>query len=328
MKNDTVSNVDCIDRVYIMPNFPVVFLMGPTASGKTDTALYLADHFPCHLVSCDSALIYKDMDIGTAKPNREILTRYPHALVDILSPMERYSAEQFRQDARDEIETARSAGKMPVIVGGTFLYMKSLIEGISPIPEVKPEIRQQLMERHHAEGIEVLYRELQQLDSESAERLAPADTQRILRALEVVLSSGQTLNDFWKMPPKEALPYPYLKFALTYQDIQRANAGMAERFNQMIEQGLVAEVEHLKTAYPELNGDYPSQRAVGYRQIWDYLDGLMTKEEAIERAIIATRQYAKRQRTWLRSETNLITMSVENPEFRSQIRQRIEEESR
>ena len=119
----------------------------------------------------------------------------------------------------------------------------------------------------------------------------------------------------------------YLKFALTYQDIQRANAGMAERFNQMIEQGLVAEVEHLKTAYPELNGDYPSQRAVGYRQIWDYLDGLMTKEEAIERAIIATRQYAKRQRTWLRSETNLITMSVENPEFRSQIRQRIEEES-
>lgn len=308
-----------------MPNFPVIFLMGPTASGKTDTALYLADHFPCHLISCDSALIYQDMDIGTAKPSKEILTSYPHALVDIISPMERYSAEHFRQDAREEIEKARSLGKMPVIVGGTFLYMKSLIEGISPIPEVKPEVREEVIARHHAEGIEPLYRELQQLDPISAERLAPADTQRILRALEVVLSSGQTLNDFWKMPSKEALEYPYLKFALTYQDIQRANHSMEKRFHQMIEDGFIAEVEHLKSKYPELNGDYPSQRAVGYRQIWDYLDGLMTKEEAIERAIIATRQYAKRQRTWLRSETNLIPVSVEAPDFRAGIHQAIEQ---
>ena len=311
-----------------MPNFPVIFLMGPTASGKTDTALYLADRFPCHLISCDSALIYKDMDIATAKPNKEILTSYPHALVDIISPMERYSAEQFRQDARNEIEKARSLEKMPVIVGGTFLYMKALIEGISPIPEVKSEIRQQVIERHHKEGIEPLYRELQLLDPESAERLAPADTQRILRALEVVLSSGQTLNDFWKMPAKEALPYPYLKFALTYQDIQKANQSMETRFHQMIADGFIDEVKFLKEKYPELDGDYPSQRAVGYRQIWDYLDGLMTKDEAIVRAIIATRQYAKRQRTWLRSESNLIPISVEERDFRPKILQTIEQSVR
>lgn len=306
-----------------MPNFPVIFLMGPTASGKTDTALYLADHFPCHLISCDSALIYQDMDIGTAKPSKEILTSYPHALVDIISPMERYSAEQFRQDARNEIELARADGKMPIIVGGTFLYMKALIDGISPIPEVKPEIRQMVVDHYNQNGIEPLYQELQRLDPESAHRLAPADTQRIMRALEVVLSSGKTLNDFWKMPSKEALSYPYLKFALTYQDIQRANQSMEKRFHQMINDGFVDEVKYLKDKYPELNGDYPSQRAVGYRQIWDYLDGLITKEEAIERAIIATRQYAKRQRTWLRSETNIIPISVEVPDYRSVIHREI-----
>lgn len=306
-----------------MSKFPVIFLMGPTASGKTDTALYLADRFPCHLISCDSALIYRDMDIGTAKPTEEILTSYPHALVDIISPMARYSAEQFRQDARAEIEIAYQNNKMPVIVGGTFLYMKSLIEGISPIPEVKAEVREAVIKRHQVEGIEPLYQELQKLDPISAERLAPADTQRILRALEVVLSTGQTLNDFWQLPPKEALPYPSIKFALTYQDIQRANEGMATRFHQMIEDGFIDEVKHLKEKYPELNSNYPSQRAVGYRQIWDYLDGLMTKEEAIERAIIATRQYAKRQRTWLRGETNLVPISVETSGFRDDIQAHI-----
>ncbi|OYQ69975.1 tRNA (adenosine(37)-N6)-dimethylallyltransferase MiaA [Wohlfahrtiimonas chitiniclastica] len=309
-----------------MPNFPVIFLMGPTASGKTDTALALADHFPCHLISCDSALIYRDMDIGTAKPDRATLERYPHALVDILSPMARYSAEQFRQDARAEIELARAAGKMPVIVGGTFLYMKALIEGISPIPPVKDDVRAELLQRHQAEGIEPLYAQLSLLDPESAARLAPADTQRILRALEVVLSTGQTLNHFWQLPPKEALPYPYLKFALTYQDIARANARMALRFEQMMALGFVDEVVHLREKYPELNGDYPSQRAVGYRQIWDYLEGLMTKEDAIERAIIATRQYAKRQRTWLRSETELLPVNVETLNFHQTIIQRIEAE--
>lgn len=290
--------------------FPVIFLMGPTASGKTDCALFLADQIPSHIISCDSALIYRDMNIGTAKPSRDLLTDYPHALVDILSPLERYSAEQFRQDARAEIEKAYAKNRLPIVVGGTFLYMKALIEGISPIPAIDPNVRASLSESFQQNGIAPLYEQLKTYDAVSAERLSPNDSQRIMRALEVVLSTEKTINEFWEMPPKEALPYPYLKFALTYSDIARANAQMEARFHQMIRMGFIDEVATLKEKYPELNSDYPSQRAVGYRQIWDYLEGIYTKDEAIERGIIATRQYAKRQRTWLRSEPNLTLINI------------------
>lgn len=294
-------------------NKRVICLMGPTATGKTETAIRLSDALPIQIISVDSAMIYRGMDIGTAKPEADILAQYPHKMIDICEPTERYSAANFRKDATIAIEEAFSAGKIPLLAGGTFLYFQTLLEGISPIPKVSPELLEKLNQRAEKEGIQTLHAELAKVDPESGKRINPNDTQRILRALSVYLETSKPLTYFWQLPKREGLPYPHLKIALQNNDVEGRNRNIARRYHEMIDAGLVEEIETLREKYPELDLDYPSMRAVGYRQIWEYLEGKHTLNEAIERAIIATRQYAKRQRTWLRREQNLLNFEVNTP---------------
>lgn len=292
-------------------NKRVICLMGPTATGKTEMAMRIADTIPAQIISVDSAMIYRHMDLGTAKPDRATLSQYPHKLIDICDPTDRYSTAEFRRDALVAIEESFSAGKTPVLVGGTFLYFQSLLEGISPIPSVSDEILTSLNEQLETLGSPALHAELLKVDPESGERLNPNDSQRVLRALSVYKETGKPLTYFWSLPKKSGLEYPFIKLALANNNERKRNAHIAKRYQMMIEQGLVEEVLNLRNQYPELNLDYPSMRAVGYRQIWNYLEKETTLEAAIELAIIATRQYAKRQRTWLRRESNLITFDVE-----------------
>ncbi len=292
-------------------NKRVICLMGPTATGKTEMAMRIADTIPAQIISVDSAMIYRHMDLGTAKPDRATLSQYPHKLIDICDPTDRYSTAEFRRDALVAIEESFSAGKTPVLVGGTFLYFQSLLEGISPIPSVSDEILTSLNEQLETLGSPALHAELLKVDPESGERLNPNDSQRVLRALSVYKETGKPLTYFWSLPKKSGLEYPFIKLALANNNERKRNAHITKRYQMMIEQGLVEEVLNLRNQYPELNLDYPSMRAVGYRQIWNYLEKETTLEAAIELAIIATRQYAKRQRTWLRRESNLITFDVE-----------------
>lgn len=296
-------------------NKRVICLMGPTATGKTELAMRIADQIPVRIISVDSAMIYKEMNIGTAKPDRETLRHYPHHLIDICEPTERYSTAEFRRDALTEIEESFSAGKTPLLVGGTFLYFQSLLEGISPIPQVSPALLTQLTERAEIEGSAQLHQELKEIDPDSFQRLNPNDTQRVIRALSVYLETGKPLTYYWSLPKKPGIEYPFLKIALANNDEKRRNQQIANRYHKMIDAGLIEEVATLRERYPELNLDYPSMRAVGYRQIWNYLEGEMTLAEAVERAIIATRQYAKRQRTWLRSEEDLAMFEVNTPHY-------------
>ena len=292
-------------------NKRVICLMGPTATGKTEMAMKIADQFPIQIISVDSAMIYRHMDLGTAKPDAETLEKYPHKLIDICDPTERYSTAEFRRDALMAIEESFNAGKTPLLVGGTFLYFQSLLEGISPIPSVSDEILETLTHRLNEEGSTALHAELLKVDPESGARLNPNDSQRVLRALSVFHETGKTLTHFWSLPKKSGLDYPFIKIALANNNEKKRNQQIANRYQKMIKQGLVEEIFNLRKQYPELNLDYPSMRAVGYRQIWNYLNDETTLEEAVELAIIATRQYAKRQRTWLRREENLLTFDVE-----------------
>lgn len=291
-------------------NKRVICLMGPTATGKTEMAMRIADIMPTQIISVDSAMIYKKMDLGTAKPDQSTLQQYPHKLIDICEPTDRYSTAEFRRDALLAIEESFAAGKTPLLVGGTFLYFQSLLEGISPIPTVSAEILDTLNRQLESEGSAVLHEELLIVDPESGARLNPNDSQRVLRALSIYKETGKTLTYFWSLPKQAGLDYPFIKLALANNNEKRRNGQIAKRYHNMIEAGLVEEVINLRKSYPELNLDYPSMRAVGYRQIWNYLENETTLDAAIELAIIATRQYAKRQRTWLRREDGLITFDV------------------
>lgn len=302
----------------------VICLMGPTATGKTETAIFLADRLPLSIISVDSALVYQGMDIGTAKPSKNTLQNYPHALVDIITPLERYSAAHFRKDARTAIEIAFENKKIPLLVGGTFLYFRALLEGISPIPATPLDLQTQLTNELKAVGAETLHTRLKSIDPESAARIKPQDHQRIIRALAVYEASGKTLSYFWQLPKKEPLPYPYLKIALQNPLTEERNQQIAKRYQQMIHAGLVTEVQTLIKRYPALSLDDPSMRAVGYRQIFSYLQGELSLDEAIQQAIIATRQYAKRQRTWLRQEKNLQTVSITDKDFKAKVLAKIE----
>lgn len=299
--------------------------MGPTATGKTELAMRIADQIPVEIISVDSAMIYREMNIGTAKPDTETLIRYPHRLIDICEPTERYSTAEFRRDAIYEIERSFAAGKIPLLVGGTFLYFQSLLEGISPIPQVSSDTLKQLTERAEIEGSAALHQALKEVDPDSFQRLSPNDTQRVIRALSVYLETGKPLTYYWNLPKKPGIAYPFLKIALANSDEKRRNQQIAQRYHKMIDAGLIEEVATLREHYPELNLDYPSMRAVGYRQIWNYLEGEMTLSEAVERAIIATRQYAKRQRTWLRSEENLSTFEVNTPHYAEEVLHQIQQ---
>lgn len=286
---------------------PAIFLMGPTASGKTDLALQLVRELPCEIISVDSALIYRQMDIGSAKPSAEILQAYPHHLVDILDPAHSYSAAQFRADALSAMADITARGRIPLLVGGTMLYYKALTEGLAAMPAADEQLRVELEQQAAIQGWASLHAELEKVDPVSAERIHPNDPQRILRALEVWRISGKTMTEHrvQQALQKQAsnsqyLPYNVATFAIAPQQRSVLHERIAQRFHLMLEQGFIAEVETLWQR-GDLHADLPSIRAVGYRQAWSYLQGDYTYDEMIERGIIATRQLAKRQFTWLRS---------------------------
>ncbi|EKO3419236.1 tRNA (adenosine(37)-N6)-dimethylallyltransferase MiaA [Vibrio fluvialis] len=289
-----------------------LFLMGPTASGKTDLAIRLRQKFPVEIISVDSALIYKGMDIGTAKPDQDELALAPHRLIDILDPSEAYSAADFRRDALREMQAIVEQGKIPLLVGGTMLYYKALLEGLSPLPAADPEIRQQIEQEAQQLGWAALHEQLRQIDPISAGRIHPNDPQRLSRALEVYRISGKTLTELTQTKG-EALPFRVKQFAIAPKERAELHRRIELRFEKMVEAGFEDEVKALY-ARKDLHPDLPSIRCVGYRQMWDYLDGNCTLDEAIFRGICATRQLAKRQITWLRSWDDLTWLDSENVE--------------
>ncbi len=289
---------------------PAIFLMGPTASGKTDLAIELARVLPCEIISVDSALIYRGMDIGTAKPSRELLAEFPHRLIDIRDPAESYSAAEFRADALAAMAEISAAGRIPLLVGGTMLYFKALLEGLADMPSADPAVRAALEAQAAAEGLAALYAELARVDPESAARIHPNDPQRLVRALEVYRVSGLTMSEHRRRqqaqnlqagaPQGQALPYTVAHLAIAPAQRQVLHERIARRFHGMLEHGFLAEVEALH-ARGDLHPGLPSIRSVGYRQAWEFIEGRSTHAQMVERGIVATRQLAKRQFTWLRS---------------------------
>lgn len=289
---------------------PAIFLMGPTASGKTDLALEMARVLPCELISVDSALVYRGMDIGTAKPAPAVLAEFPHRLVDIRDPAQSYSAAEFRADALEAMARISARGKIPLLVGGTMLYFKALEEGLADMPAADAGVRAELEAQAAAEGLAALHRQLAQVDPESAARIHPNDPQRLVRALEVYRVSGISMTRHRAMqsaqkhlagtPGGGVLPYTVARLSIAPEQRHSLHRRIEQRFRGMLEQGFVEEVETLR-GRGDLNPALPSMRSVGYRQVWDYLDGTLSREAMLERGIIATRQLAKRQFTWLRS---------------------------
>ena len=279
---------------------PAILLMGPTASGKTGVAVELTRHLPVEIISVDSALVYRDMDIGTAKPDAATLARAPHFLIDIVDPTEAYSAAAFRRDALRLMSEITARGNIPLLTGGTMLYFKALREGLSDLPESDPAVRAALnleIERH---GIAHLHPELARVDPETAARLNPTDTQRVQRALEVFRISGRPMSALLANRARAELPYHIVPIALVPSDRAVLHARIAQRFQAMLRQGLVEELRGLRRKYP-LHADMTSMRCVGYRQAWQFLDGEIDEAGLLETGIAATRQLAKRQLTWLRS---------------------------
>lgn len=275
--------------------------MGPTASGKTGLAIALAQQFPVEIISVDSALVYREMDIGTAKPDADLLAQAPHHLIDLIPPTEAYSAAQFRKDAIPLLADITSRGNIPLLVGGTMLYFKALEGGLSELPEADVEIRSQLDAEAAEVGWPAMHAKLQLIDPQTAARLEPADSQRVQRALEVFHLTGKSMSaHFESAQTSPALPYDLLKIALLPSDRSILHARIATRFDLMLKQGFEQEVIRLRENYPALNLDLPSMRCVGYRQMWQYLEGEINLDELIAKGVAATRQLAKRQLTWLR----------------------------
>lgn len=281
-----------------------IFLMGPTASGKTDLAIQLRQQLPVEVISVDSALIYRGMDIGTAKPSKAELALAPHRLIDICDPSESYSAANFRTDAFREMQEISAQGKIPLLVGGTMLYYKALLEGLSPLPSADEKVRSEIEAKAALIGWAGLHQELSKIDPISAQRINPNDSQRINRALEVFYLTGKTLTELTAQKG-EALPYDILQFAIAPEQREVLHLRIEQRFHKMIELGFQQEVEKLYRR-PDLNENLPSIRCVGYRQMWEYLRGDYDHDEMVFRGICATRQLAKRQITWLRGWTSPI----------------------
>ncbi|EGH94665.1 tRNA (adenosine(37)-N6)-dimethylallyltransferase MiaA [Pseudomonas syringae] len=293
---------------------PAIFLMGPTAAGKTDLAIELSKVLPCELISVDSALVYRGMDIGTAKPSKAQLAEFPHRLIDILDPAQSYSAADFRSDALAAMAQITARGNIPLLVGGTMLYFKALLDGLADMPAANTAVRAQLEADAQAFGWQSLHDQLAVVDPVSAARIHPNDPQRLIRALEVYRVSGMSMTAHREQQTAQSteaaasgcqqLPYTVANLAIAPADRKVLHQRIALRFEQMLDQGLLDEVLALRSR-GDLHAGLPSIRAVGYRQVWDHLDGKLTREEMQERGIIATRQLAKRQFTWLRSWDDL-----------------------
>lgn len=282
---------------------PAIFLMGPTASGKTELAVHLAACLPLDIISVDSALVYRGMDIGTAKPDTSVLARAPHRLVDICDPAEAYSAARFREDALREMADITASGRHPLLVGGTMLYFRALEQGLAELPSADAELRERLSAWAGREGLEALHRRLAEVDAESAARIHPRDPQRILRALEVYELTGRPLSDWHRRAQAADFPYRTLKLIRGGGDRGALRARIAERFLAMLDAGFEDEVRRL-LARGDLDPELPAMRAVGYRQMAAFLRGEMDRETMVQRAIDASRQLAKRQLTWLRQEAD------------------------
>lgn len=288
-----------------MKGLPAILLMGPTASGKTALALALAERLPVEIISVDSALVYRGLDIGSAKPDAAMLARVPHHLIDILDPGEIYSAARFAADARRLIDEIRSRGRVPLLVGGTMLYFRALTQGFNVLPSADGYLRRRLEDEAQRLGWPALHARLASLDPDSAARLHPNDQQRVQRALEIIELTGMTPTAFYAQSRDGgATDERWCRLALNPPARSELHARIAQRFHAMMAQGFVEEVARLH-ARGDLHPDLPAIRALGYRQIWGYLDGEYSLDEAVERGIAATRQFAKRQLTWLRSESAL-----------------------
>lgn len=284
---------------------PAIFLLGPTASGKSDLAMKLTSHLPVELVSVDSALVYRDMNIGTAKPDAEILRQYPHHLVDVRNPDEVYSAADFRSEVLTLMSAISERGNIPLLVGGTMLYFKVLIEGIASMPAADSAIREKIVREAETGGWQKVHQRLAEVDPESAARIHPNDPQRLQRALEIWELTGESMTQLHKKQQDlVSLPFSVCQLAIIPSDRADLHRIIAARFEQMIKDGFIEEVEHLREKY-DLNAELPSIKSVGYRQVWQYLEGEVDRKAMQERAIIATRQLAKRQFTWLRGWSNL-----------------------
>lgn len=298
---------------------PVIILMGPTASGKTDLAIELQQHLPLDIISVDSVMVYRGMDIGSAKPDAETLLRAPHRLIDIRDPAEAYSAAEFCVDAWREIQAVHTAGRIPLLTGGTMLYFRALLYGLSVLPTADAAIRKKLEADAQQIGWSGMHQRLSEVDPLAAERIHPHDPQRIQRALEVYELTGSPLSSLQQQDKnRQVLPCPVIKLAVAPAERSVLHQRIESRFRQMMEQGLIAEVEMLM-ARGDLNPDMPSIRAVGYRQVWELLSGRMDYTQTIEKGIIATRQLAKRQFTWMRSETDLHRFDSLSPDLGNKV---------
>jgi tRNA dimethylallyltransferase len=284
---------------------PAIFLMGPTASGKTGLALALREKFPLDIISVDSALVYRGMEIGTAKPDEATLRSAPHALIDIREPSESYSAADFREDALAEMSEITRRGRVPLLAGGTMLYFKALSQGLAILPSANPQVRARIEQQAGELGWQAMHSMLAGKDPEAAARIHPNDTQRIQRALEVIELTGMKMSDLHRQQKEQDWDYRVLKIVVCPQPRQELHTRIEKRFHQMLDEGFLDEVKALK-ARNDLNPTLPSMRCVGYRQAWAYLEGKSTYEEMCAKAVAATRQLAKRQLTWLRRESGAL----------------------
>ncbi len=292
---------------------PAILLVGPTAAGKTDLAIALHERLGCELISVDSAMVYRGMDIGSAKPSPEELARAPHRLIDIRDPAEPYSAAEFREDALREMRQISASGGVPLLVGGTMMYLKQLLHGVANLPSSDPAVRAELAAEAHSRGLAALHDELARVDPASAARIHPNDPQRLMRALEVYRLSGRSLSALWAEQRAETFPWRTLSIGLAPSDRGVLHERIARRFDAMLEAGFLDEVAGLR-ARGDLHLALPSMKSVGYRQAWEHLDGEYDREALRQRGIVATRQLAKRQLTWMRSWEGLEWVDTLGPD--------------